>query len=132
MASVTIKRNHHWSDDTQPYTLVVNNVSQGNLYDNQSKTIELPEGTHEICLHLNYVEKFKTTITVKGDVPLSVSFDINNKVALWRYALAAIFTIITFFSLNSMTEYLLAGGVALSFGLYYWASRQKSIEMTLA
>ncbi len=128
MAIVTIKRNHHWSDDWNPYLLTINGIAKGNLYDNQSLSFDLPEGTHQICLRVEGVTLFKTTIAVK-DKPLSLQIDTNNKTMWQRYAIFLILMLIPLLPFDARTEIAVFAALCLFSLVHYYFHRGNSIKI---
>lgn len=131
MATVIIKRKHHWSDDWQPYLLTINGAVKGNLYDNKSLTFELPEGTHEVCLRVDGIDKFSTTIAVK-DKPLSLQIALNDNIIWTRYAIAAIIGVIMLLNVDMRLELIMLGLATLIGVLHYFYSRKKAFYIQMA
>lgn len=128
MTSLTIKRNHHWSDDWQPYLLTVNGLATSNLYDNKSISVDLPQGTHEICLQVAGCEKLKTKVEIK-DKPLLLEIAVNNNFALVQYALVFLFLVLTLLNLNIRSELIVIGFGTLAWLALYFYQRKNAIRI---
>lgn len=127
MATITVKKNPHWGGDWKPYLLTINGEAKGNIYDNKSLSVEMPEGTHKVCLRADGTDEFSTTIEVK-DKPLLIQVDTNNSVFLIRLLLAVLVVVLIFFNFPIWVEL----GIILLSAIYYFYSRKQAFYLHLA